>query len=169
MESTYFVVTFLVLVFGVASFLKDRANSRLAGDVLYEGKKVSNAVIIIKRLLVVLAIIYILYEVYNAIKGGNILLGMDMGVFVALYYIVFANYYINPVILAEEGVIKYNNFIRWKHIKEYNFKDINGEKYKLILRYKRPSEMKTRKLVINIYNRDEIQNILKENVIRTNT
>lgn len=167
MESTYFVLTFLVLVFGVVSFLKDRANTRLGGKVLYEGRKESQAVVIIKWILFSLAIIYILYGVYNAVKGGSIMAGMDIGVFIAAYYIFFANYYTKSVILAEEGIVKYNNFIRWKHIKAYEFKESNGEKYKLILRYKRPSEMKIKRLIIDIYNKDEIHRILKDKVIRT--
>ncbi|MBS4537906.1 hypothetical protein GOQ27_05500 [Clostridium sp. D2Q-11] len=167
MESTYFVLTFLVLVFAVVSFLKDRANTKLGGKVLYKGRKEGKTVTIIKWILFSIAIIYILYGAYNAVKGGSIMAGMDIGVFIAVYFIFFANYYTKPLMLVEEGVVKYNSFIRWKHIKGYEFKDTNGEKYKLILRYKRPSEMKIKKLIIDVYNKEEITKVLKDKVIRT--
>ncbi|MGO1713173.1 MAG: hypothetical protein ACTH0B_06660, partial [Senegalia sp. (in: firmicutes)] len=81
-------------------------------------------------------------------------------------FIFFANYYTKAFIIGEEGVIKYNNFIRFKHIIGYEFKDTKNEKYKLIIRYKRDSELKSRRLIVDIYDKKEIEKIFKNKVIR---
>ncbi|MGO1369885.1 MAG: hypothetical protein ACTHVE_09350 [Senegalia sp. (in: firmicutes)] len=166
MDSTYFVLTFLVLVFAIVSLLKDRANIRLAGDILYEDKNRNETINIVKWVLFGVAFIYILYAIYNMIIDKDIMTNIDIGVFFAIYFIFFANYYTKAFIIGEEGVIKYNNFIRFKHIIGYEFKDTKNEKYKLIIRYKRDSELKSRRLIVDIYDKKEIEKIFKNKVIR---
>jgi hypothetical protein len=166
MDSTYFVLTFLVLVFAVVSLLKDRANMKLVGEVLYEDKKENGIINIIKWILFGVASIYLIYAGYNMIIDKNIIKNIDIGVFFSVYYIFFANYYTKPFVIGEEGVIKYNNFIRFKHIQNYEFKDTKGEKYKLVIKYKRDTELKVKRLIIDIYDKEEIENIFRKKVIR---
>lgn len=166
MNSTYFVLTFLVLVFAVVSLLKDRANMRLAGEIIYEDKKENGIINIIKWVLFAVALIYIIYAIYNMIIDKDIMANIDIGVFFAVYYIFFANYYTKSFMIGEEGIIKYNNFIRFKHIHGYEFKDTKGEKYKLIIKYKRDTELKVKRLIVDIYDKKEIEKIFKNKVIR---
>lgn len=167
MKDTFFVLTFLVLVFGTVSFLKDRANTKLAGDILYQGEKTKKTINIIKWSLNIVAILYILKGLYQSMIARDLMAGLDIGVFLASYYLFFINYYIKPVVLAEEGIIKYNNFIRWKHIQGYEIDESNNGKYKLRIKYKRPSEMKVKRMIIDIKEKEQIKNILRDKVIRT--